>query len=188
MGPSPRTPNWERALVPASRKALQLVWWKSWPTKVVCEFTFFILVTGQHPMFCDCALDSSCCLHLSSLPSNHVFWGETTQNSLKQTVNECWLAWSYYLVTGMYKICQMVTQHFLQAQSGNTLKPLSHWAIEAGQENGMVRPISCFAFRHDVSWVSDASAKCSSVPRCLGAAVSKGDSLWSSLQSPQLWI
>ena len=38
-------------------------------------------------MFCDCALHSSCCLHIPFLPSNHFFWGETTQNSLKQTVN-----------------------------------------------------------------------------------------------------
>ena len=46
-----------------------------------------LLDIGQLSMFCDCALHSSCCLHIPFLPSNHIFWGETTQNSLKQTVN-----------------------------------------------------------------------------------------------------
>ena len=70
----------------------------------------------------------------------------------------------YYLVTGMYKICQMVIQHFLQAQSGNTLNVLADEdqfsvrtnrkaeAIKAGQETGMVRPISCFASCQDCNF------------------------------------
>ena len=37
-------------------------------------------------MFCDCALDSSCCVHTPPLSSNHVLRGETTQNSLQQPV------------------------------------------------------------------------------------------------------
>ena len=88
--PLPEDPKLRTSSRPVARLCswpAKSLWWKSWPTK----FTFLILVTGQHPMFCD----SSCCLHVSSLPSNHVFWGETTQNSLKQTVNECWIDWSY---------------------------------------------------------------------------------------------
>ena len=65
----------------------------------------------------------------------------------------------FYLVTGMYKIRQMVTHHFLWAQSTNALDVLAgedHLpvgpddkaeAIEASQEAEIVRPVRCFASR-----------------------------------------
>ena len=58
----------------------------------------------------------------------------------------------------MYKICQLVTHHFLRAQSTNAVDVLAgedHLevgaadqkaeAIEAGQETEIFGPISCFA-------------------------------------------
>ena len=64
-----------------------------------------------------------------------------------------------YLVTGMYKICQIVTHHFLWAQSTNALNVLAGKdqlligpnhkaeAIEAGQEVEIVGAVRCFAPR-----------------------------------------